>query len=580
MEEASVSVVGYQLSASAQREERFRLVYPCREEWQEIDLTPFFCEAGRYEVEARLCWDALPFALATKPVVLEEVETTAHFVLPEGEGRTLAPGEEMVVKAPLEAMLYGRFHAPGHGFTSRDLRGAKLHRPLGPVYAEEERALGIASRGGEVVMTAGKEALEITSLFWRKLEGDDFAILSSTSTSEGQRQVVFNNDGFSEGWIEQQWDVAQLKDQVTRYQDRGIAALHWCSLVSDVASYRSRFVDFLGDHLTGPWPAERFEVARRHYEEVEHRFGGLFTYLHSLGNEIGLPVWGSLRMNAFYGFHPFGVCLNGRFWFDHPSYRIQWTPQVQDNPETPLSFAWPEVQERRIGVLVEMAEAGCEGVHLDFCRYPRIIGYDAPALELFEARYGVDGRTVPLEDARWVGVRQEILNGMMERLRLRLDEVGRHRGRRVEIAVRLPATQWASFGFDPQTWVRQRWVDLLIPAFPGHDRWFDLEPWAEWVRGTPVKLLAGMEYFRYETAPTELTDAEVKSGQRPGTRIAHDRESLLHRVADFYRKGADGIYLFNAWDQVALAEKLDDPRWVEVWQRLEDPQRLTNLPRL
>jgi uncharacterized lipoprotein YddW (UPF0748 family) len=273
-------------------------------------------------------------------------------------------------------------------------------------------------------------------------------------------------------------------------------------------------------------------------------------------------------MNAGYGTHPFGRLYNGSMWFQHPEWRFKVYPVMKENAGV-LSFAFPEVRKARIGVLTEMAEFGCTGVNLDFCRYPYVLGYEQPMLDLFTATFHQDGKALPLDGPKWTQVRQKVMNDFMRDVRAAMDEAGQKRGKRVAISVRLPATYYETFGYDPVTWVKEKWVDAIIPSYTA-ERWCDAAPWTQLVGNSGVKIWPNMEFQAYETSQTELTDDEIKHGAKAGRVIGNEHADYLRRAAEAYAAGADGIHLFNTWVYTSLVTGISDSTYVHHWRRFED----------
>lgn len=563
--------------------------------WQQMTLAADGLKVGRYEAVLTLLYDDLPFNQVRKRIVV---------LSPEGLAATQSLSAEQIAKAgnldtevlesgkvvavlpkdrelllPLsgdgDQLVYGVFAGPVPAFQSA-LAGEDLSvPPSGAEFVLRELYLGFGKGGADtLVLQAGEEDLHLLALRFEPVQGAAAKLAAHRQPTNRDRAVVINNDGFSEGFFDPKWKIESLPLQVTRYKDTDATQLDWCVLVSDVVSYRSKFAEFYGEHQTGKWATEGNKAARRFYLELEAHEPRMIPWLVSTGQEMGLPVWGSLRMSVSYGNHPFGDVFNGQMWGQHPEWRVKKSPDEPDNNDSPLSFAFDEVQQVRIGVLRELAEMGCEGVNLDYCRYPLIMGYEAPLLARFQKAHEEDGKNFALDDPKWVQVRQELHNEFLRKLRRVLDEVGKARGKRVPVSIRLPATKYQSFGFDPQTWIKQGLVDVLIPGFPGIDRWFDASVWTEMVKGSKVKVWINMEYYRHETALTELTDDQVAQGVKPGYQFKNEHEDYLRRAAEVYGQGADGMYIFNRWLHPEIFYGLSDSTYLKNWQLFQNPDNL------
>jgi hypothetical protein len=170
------------------------------------------------------------------------------------------------------------------------------------------------------------------------------------------------------------------------------------------------------------------------------------------------------------------------------------------------------------------------------------------------------------------------MNGFFREVRRGINEVGRRQGREIRISIRLPATGYREYGFDPQTLVRERLVDILIPHYPGLERDFDLRPWAAMVKGTGLKLYPGIEVTKHQTANTELTDAEIARGVRPGQESPMTADDYRRKVWRRYREGADGVFLFNIWTMSYTKHLLGDKRSLAKWSHFGDAMNLPRLP--
>ena len=153
----------------------------------------------------------------------------------------------------------------------------------------------------------------------------------------------------------------------------------------------------------------------------------------------------------------------------------------------------------------------CDGLELDFNRFP----------EFFK-----DGTT-----------EQRVLkmNSLVERVRAMLETVGRERGRRLVLGVRVPSNYGATpptpatarqLGCDVPAWVRNGWVDYVTVSEFLFER-CDL-PIALWKQAVPgVPIYGGIECTR-------------GGGQRNLS-----AEDYRAAAAELGKGGADGVYLFN-----------------------------------
>lgn len=563
-------------------------------QWQSVTLSEGL-KAGRYEAVLTLLYDGLPFSRVRKGITVLSVKElaatpglTAEQIATAGKlETTVLDGGQVVARLPGDSevtlaipgqgsfVVYGTFVGAASEFSSAIAGTNVAVSGWGSDYLRREVYLGYAQgEANTLALRAGKGGLQLAGLRFKPVTGSDAELAGHDKPTRKDKTVAINNDGFSEGFFDPDWKIEKLPLQVQRYQDTDATQLDWCVLVSDVVSYRSKFAEFYGENHDGDWPTKGEQSAARFFQELEQHEPKMVPWLVATGREIGLPIWGSLRMSVSYGNHPFGKAFNGAMWRARPEWRVKKTADEPDDNENPLSFAYAEVQAVRIGVLTELAEMGCEGVNLDYCRYPLIMGYDEPLLKRFQEVHGEDGKNFALDDVKWVGIRQEAHNAFLRKLRQALDKLGDARGKRVPISIRLPATKFESFGFDPKTWIKDGLVDVLIPGFPGMDRWFDAGAWTEMTKNSKVKVWTNMEYYRHETGATELTDDQVTQGIKPGYQFKNAHENYLRRAAEVYPQGADGMYIFNRWNHPKIFYGLSDSVYVHSWQQFQNSDNL------
>jgi hypothetical protein len=496
-------------------------------------------------------------------------QTQGAVLIPKGtEADLLLPGKGRVA-------VYGRLTPPSAAFAAT-LGATRRNLPAfrDATFLWHEVFLGVGEGGRDALrLLSGAGEVRLAGIRLEPLSEDVSFVPGSGNQG---KQLVVNNDGGSEGFFDPAWNPESLPEMVERYQGTDVSQFEFATNLPEAANFRSRFVDFYGEHFKGTWPTKGYEAQFRSYDYLDKHEPRLFPWLNARCREIGVTFWGSLRMTSDYSGHPeYAALFHSRFQNEREDMRVLTTP-TQKPPSFYLSFVQPAVRERRIGVLRELAEFGCAGVNLDFCRYPTVLGYEEPMLKRFTEAHGEDGTKVPFDDPRWVRVRQEVMNGFLRELRTAMNGEGQKRGQPVRISVRLPATKYETFGFDPQTWIREGLVDALIPAFPGWERWFEIAPWVAMAKGSKVEIWPGTEFYFHETSTGELTDADVAAGKKPGAMWLLSRADYLRRAAEAYAAGAQGFYLFNAWGakHVKLTRGITDAKFVANWRRHLDPENL------
>ena len=220
-----------------------------------------------------------------------------------------------------------------------------------------------------------------------------------------------------------------------------------------------------------------------------------------------------------------------------------------------LDYAHPEVRAWWVAVITDIAARfEVDGVELDFMRNPFFFGPDR------------------------VAAGRPLMTAFVREVRGVLDEAGRRRGRHLGLAARCPTALAGcdAIGLDVEAWVRDGLLDVLIPS-PTRTNKFetDLTPFTTMSRGTRCQVLAGVdtvmpnqtwEQTRALQDEDRLADPagmESDADYRVLKASRHNREGKrgvlegmpvnLWRAlaANAYLDGADGIYVFNLWDQVA-----------------------------
>ena len=213
-----------------------------------------------------------------------------------------------------------------------------------------------------------------------------------------------------------------------------------------------------------------------------HRYGDVEIDL--------LAEW--VRWTHFYGKRAFATwCFEEShgYWFlssfnlEHPQFlsrRRDGTFQLAC-----ASLAYPEVMEHKLAIAREVLERGIDGFHFDFQRIAgwhqrRDMthhhkglggwdkGFDAPAVEAYRERYGVDPRTEPANHRRWVTFSTAYRTDFFRALRALCDATGR----RIEIVVTLPAvsrdpyTAVSAYGVNWPALVDEGLIDAFAPIIP------------------------------------------------------------------------------------------------------------------
>ncbi len=211
----------------------------------------------------------------------------------------------------------------------------------------------------------------------------------------------------------------------------------------------------------------------------------------------------SFRMNDDHG----GDFQSARFRRDHPECRVG---------ARALDFGCPAVREHVFALLQEcVCRYDCDGLELDFNRFPRFFKDGTPEADRVAA-----------------------LDSLVERVRKMLDAVGKEKGRRLVLTVRVPS----NFNTTPPTPASARAVGCDVPAWAARG-WLDFVTVSEWLFERGDLPIAGWR----EAMPSVPVygGSECVWADRPEAERLLSADDYLAQGRKLIEQRADGIYLFN-----------------------------------
>jgi hypothetical protein len=259
-------------------------------------------------------------------------------------------------------------------------------------------------------------------------------------------------------------------------------------------------------------------------------------------------------MNAFY---PASIYpqLNGKIYEDYLDYRI-WDSADGSAKSCFLSYYYPQYRQYIKNLILENASfTGVDGITLDFCGHSKLFGYE-------------------LTD---ISSRQAIITQLLSDIRSQLNTTF-GQGQK-KIWVRIPYKDYETCGFDPEEWIRQGLIDVLIPACEESEEFFDITPFVNMTSGTNIKLYAGItgtlggRDFIKEDDVKALNGEDIDSGNKTVSRLQY-----LERAYDVYQAGVDGLYIFNDWYDKGIIGILGDKVKVEKWHYFDYYTEFINNP--
>jgi len=248
-------------------------------------------------------------------------------------------------------------------------------------------------------------------------------------------------------------------------------------------------------------------------------------------HEIGVKILVTNRPAAPH-MAPFQEDMQSPWYMENK----QWRCRLEDGtPLQQMSFAYPEVAEKFLGIFREGLERGADGICTMWCRGWPWVMYEAPVVESFLKKHGEDPRKLPRNDPRWMQHKADVMTRNFVRpMRRILDEFGQARGRRLEAAyyVMDRPEDCLYNALDVRTWVREGLVDYLMVHPNG---------WSEGASGRRdnLRVHESVPLFKSLAQGTRIkVYADVYPRRMPA-------EGYIERARFYYGTGADGLMY---WD--------------------------------
>lgn len=372
----------------------------------------------------------------------------------------------------------------------------------------------------------------------------------------GNKLVIVNDDGFSAFYSGRYKNADDLRRQIALYADTSVAVFEWCITSGSRVNYPSQTSELIGAGITD-FGRRGDQLAADTLRRLAAEGTDTLDVVARACRAHGIRCYATMRMNGDYAASPKDDSLtrqfNSDFWRAHPEFRVR-GPKGEDR--TKLSYAYPEVRAFKLALLREAAARDIDGVALDFLRHPPFFGFEAPMVNAFRARHGIDPRPLPVTDPRWGPIRGEFMTTFLRDTRKLLDAAGAKHGRRLGLSARIDHREYAVLGCDIATWLKEGLLDYLVVGqrtLGGYE--FDLAPFVKLARdaGTGCAVLFGEEGIVSGHDRTAAEDKLIAAGKM----VAPKRDSLSlaqyqQRATRWYAAGADGIHLFNESDRTVM----------------------------
>lgn len=384
---------------------------------------------------------------------------------------------------------------------------------------------------------------------------------------QAPKRIIVNDDGHGGFYSGRLNSAEALRKHPQRFRNTHLWIFQWGVMLGTKVNYPSKVAELCGEGA----PSETVSQVR----EGDRKLLALLTRLRAEGvdslqcvaegcHEAGILCYATIRANPCYPLKATGwpdgsmaYFFNSKFWWDHPEFRI-----VQKNGAQHVrqSYAFPEVRDLKLAILREVLQRDVDGIDIDFHRHPPVLGYEEPLSKGFQTKHGVDPKTLPDDDERWLAFRCRVMTDFMREVRRTVDAAAKKKGRHIGVSVRVDHKLHRLWGCDVETWMKERLIDILVVGQYGLGGYtFDLTPFVKMAEGTGCFVFFSEEAITAGRDPTPQDEADRKAGKLPAKKRGNlSVEDYCNRARNWYSQGATGIHLFNE-SRVEVLKVLGDP---------------------
>jgi hypothetical protein len=280
---------------------------------------------------------------------------------------------------------------------------------------------------------------------------------------------------------------------------------------------------------TNLWPSEIDPQWKQYTPDQVHEkfpsFDRIMGYIHDGGDPVkdtleacrrnGKDFFVSYRMNDHHYTQDLTWPSHNAFWREHPQYWFDDTntaPSGTNDHSRLFNYLHEPVRDYYFSILQELCtKYDVDGIELDFQRYPKFFPNDKT----------VEGTA--------------IMTAFVQRIRTMTDRIGRERGKKIRISVRIPETleKCTRIGLDVAAWDAQRLVDMVnVSSCYMHTTELGIEGFRPVVKH--AKLYGEMNYVTTQ-------NSKISTFARRYTTPEIYRASALN----LFSRGVDGLSLFN-----------------------------------
>lgn len=432
--------------------------------------------------------------------------------------------------------------------------------------------------GGSIELIGlADESARVAYVRLHPLSATEIGLAATPVEGAAGRRAVYNNDATTDIVLKDVTDAEGLREvSAGRYRDTDTGILTYGIGATTLAWANSRVLGTIAE--TYDLTEAQFALMRAADRTTMEFMKAVVTddecplqMVAEAADDFGLTVLASLRMSAFYspGAYPW---LNGPHYGDHfPAHRMIGVDGAIPSDSASLyglSLTFDDYRDLLVDALIEAGEyRGVDGVEIDLCRRPRVIGWDAAFQQAYHDLYGVwppDEVPGPGLD-RLLAHRAEILTEFLRRVRAGLP------GKKV--AVRVPYGYLYELGMDVETWIADGLIDILIPStWTLEDLWSVDSTFPDLVVGTDVVLYGGIEAVINGMDSSRASENLAAAGVSSNVASARmTRPQYLQRAQEFYDAGYDGVYIFNNPSGAHSLGRVGDKVAVAQWAAFARP---------
>ncbi|HWB96305.1 MAG TPA: family 10 glycosylhydrolase, partial [Bryobacteraceae bacterium] len=286
---------------------------------------------------------------------------------------------------------------------------------------------------------------------------------SEERRSGRHRRLFAHHDAWSYTFSFRPATADDIRRELEPLRDTDFARIYWESGMGDRMYYPTK----LGLTPVDDWFDDPYRTGDRLAAETWRiwRRDGIDPFCTALeyAHQIGLEFHATYRPAGFHFPFPEDEWNRGGFYDRHPELR----GRDREGKATPrLSYAYPEVRQKVLEFLREMAQYPVDGICLAYNRRPPFVEYEAPVVDTFRQKYGQDPRKLDARDPRWLKHRAETLTTFMREVRAALaDEAARQKRKPFELTAIVMSTEQENLyqAMDLAAWVQAGLVDTLVP---------------------------------------------------------------------------------------------------------------------